>query len=210
MLQTVGNFSLCHSLLFSLASTCTLSQQVRHIENTRFSQPDKEAMRNNKSRIISSWIKLIMYKINRADKRPLFSTDNTEACFTFMDTVCVIFPRLSVLWVRIQERVLNHLYCICWHWFCDIMAPHTNYRRVWSLIAILLCARCEVFTVVSMKMQNLLWCPSTEVTALLLGLLDPEVEGIVTIRNVGNYFSRGPILRYYSICQFTSVMTSFV
>lgn len=90
-----GEFHLCHSLLFPLASTCTLEQYVRPIENTSFSQPDKDAMRNNKSRIISSWIKLILYKINRADKRPLFSTDYTEACFAFMDTVCIIFPNGS-------------------------------------------------------------------------------------------------------------------
>ena len=71
-----------------------------------------------------------MYKINRADKRPLFSTDYTEACFTFMDAVCIIFPHLSVFWFRIQERVLDRLYFICWHRFCDVMAPHTYYLRV--------------------------------------------------------------------------------
>ena len=64
-------------------------------------------MRNNKSRIISSWIKLIMYKINRADKRPLFSTDYTEACSIFMDTVCIIFQRLGMFWFVFKKELWN-------------------------------------------------------------------------------------------------------
>jgi len=48
-----------------------------------------------------------MYKINRADKRPLFSTDYTEACSIFMDTVCIIFQRLGMFWFVFKKELWN-------------------------------------------------------------------------------------------------------